>query len=696
MDILMIGGKILKMMMIFIRETALVIFFVGIFSGVGILAGIFYLYQYETPDLARLHADSLPQTTILYDRTGEHVLYQIYGEENRKIISHEEIPDVIRKATLAAEDSDFYKHWGVDPKAVLRAMRANFESGGIEEGGSTITMQLVRNLYLSREQTFERKITEAIMSLRLEQSYTKDEILDWYLNTVPYGSNAYGIQAASEVFFDKDASDLTLDEAVLLASLPKATTTYSPYGEYADELLKRQRKILDQMLEKTIISFDEYRNAVRIDTLTKLRSQRELIIAPHFVFHILSQLEEEFGEDILRVGGLRVRTTLDMEMQKKAEEVVLEGALKNEKQYGAENAALVALDPQSGDILAMAGSRDYFDTKIDGEVNVATRLRQPGSAFKPIAYAKALELGLQPESLIYDVRTSFGPDGTGGEYVPGNYGGKFFGLVSLKDALARSLNIPAVKILYIAGLDNTLELASRMGITTLTDRNRYGLSLVLGGGEVQLLELTQAFSVFANDGMYNQISGILDIEGVSGNSFLEKDKNSYRVLDEQVARKMNSMLSDNKARTPIFGPNSDLYIPGKQIAAKTGTTQEYRDGWTVGYTPNIAVGVWAGNNDNRTMNPGSAGVFVASPLWRSDMEFALERFPEDSFTPPEEYKKSSLPMVGGSKAGRNLLYYVAQSGWEGLPLYDSKMIARWDAGLQKISTKDEKKEEKND
>lgn len=697
MNILLFIWKLLKKVGIFLREALIIVCLVLFFSGLGVGLGVLYLYKYEAPDVESLSAEALPQTTLLYDRTGEHILYEMYGEENRKIVSHEEIPDVVRIATLAAEDRQFYEHWGVDPRAVVRAFKANIESGDIEEGGSTITMQLVRNLYLTKEKTFERKVTEAIMAIRLEQKYTKEEILDWYLNTVPYGSNAYGIEAAAEVFFNKKAQELTLGEAVLLAALPKATTFYSPYGENQSALEDRINKISQALLEEEMIGREEYQRLVREDPLESLRPREDLIRAPHFVFYILEMLEEEYGEDLLRVGGLKIYTTLDYDMQQKAEEVVLKGAQRNRNQYSAENAALVAIDPKTGEILAMAGSRNYFDEEIDGEVNVTTSLRQPGSAFKPIAYAKALELGLEPHSFMYDVPTSFGPDGTGGEYIPGNYGGSFFGRVTLESALAMSLNVPAVKALYIAGLDNTIELAKRLGITSLTDRNRYGLSLVLGGGEVKLLELTGAFGVFANEGIRNDLHGIRRIENAGGGMMEDiLGVSSQRALKEQVARKMNKMLSNNDARTPIFGPNSDLFIPEYEVAAKTGTTQSYRDGWTIGYTPNIAVGVWVGNNDNRAMRPGAAGVFVAAPIWNEYMRFALERFPKEQFKDPEEVLKNDVPMIGGKRSGRNLLYYVSRANFEGAPLYDPKMIARWEKAIQKKQNSDEDKEEDDD
>lgn len=681
--------SVCKKIIFFIKDIFIVLLLISLFSFIGISVGIFYLYTYEVPEMERLHEGSLSQTSILYDRTGKHILYELYGEENRKIIAHEDIPDIIRMATLAGEDINFYQHYGVDPRAVLRALRANLKSGGIEEGGSTLTMQLVRNLYLYRAQTFERKIIEALMAFRLETMYTKDEIFDWYLNTVPYGSNTYGIQSASEVFFGKDAKDLTLDEASFLAVLPKATTFFSPYGENTSSLKTNQRKILDTMLDENMISFEQYREALSANTISKVKQKRDTIIAPHFVFYTLSQLQKEYGEELLRIGGLRIITTLDKEMQEQAEKMVLEKAKENQDLHSAENASLIALDPKTGEILAMVGSRNYFDKNIDGEVNVVTSPRQPGSAFKPIAYAKALELGLEPDSVLYDVPTSFGPDGRGGEYRPQNYNEGFSGLVSLKKALAMSLNIPAVKILYIAGLDNTLELASRLGITTLNDRNRYGLSLVLGGGEVSLLELTGAFSVFANDGVRYPTKNIMHIYGTTGNQINSSQNEGERVVDTQVARKINSMLSDNEARSSVFGSQSSLFIPEyPQVAVKTGTTQEFRDGWAIGYTPDIAVGIWTGNNDNRPMKAGSPGVYTAAPLWNEYMRYALGRLSEkEAFIAPDTWKKSSFPMINGRGAGRSLLYYVNQARFPGAPRYDREMISRWDSALRRTSEK---------
>jgi len=643
------------------KDIPVVVFFVTFFACLGIAAAIAYLYFYVAPSVNTLSQENIRQTTNIYDRTGQHVLYELYGEENRKIVSHDEISDYMRVATIAAEDDAFYSHFGIDPKSIVRAMKVNYESESVQQGGSTITMQLAKNVFLTKERTLERKIAEAILSLKLERHFTKDEILDWYLNVVPYGSNAYGVQTASQVFFGKNASELSLDEAALLAAFPKATTFYSPHGSHREDLVERQKTILHRINELGLVDSAHIEEALQVDILSKVQEYKQDIQAPHFVMHVLEQLEKEYGRALLEIGGFEIRTTLDMELQQLAETSVREGVERN-AQYNALNAALVAIDPKTGEVLAMVGSKDYFDSSIDGQVNVSTRPRQPGSAFKPFAYARAFELGFQPESVFFDVRTNFGPDGSGKDYIPQNYDGQFRGLVSMRQALAMSLNVPAVKALYLAGVQQTIDLAHRLGITTLNDRDRYGLSLVLGGGEITLLDGTSAFSVFANDGMRNSSTAILEIRTSTGGVFDEKPKIQQQVLDQNIARKINSILSDNTARTPVFGGRSPLYIPGRTVAAKTGTTQEYRDGWTMGYTPSLAAGVWAGNNDNTAMRPGAAGVFVAAPIWNSFMKEALSRYPNESFV---AYEKDSVPtpMVSG-EFNKKITYYNTKTGKE--------------------------------
>ncbi len=640
-NIIMKGRKnrIKKGLFYYFKQTFLGIFDAGmIFAGVAVVVvALFYL---DTPKIGDLSKREIAQTSVIYDRTGEHILYEIFGEENREVLSHNEIPDAVRIATIAAEDDAFYSHSGIDFKSVLRAAKVNAESDSIEQGASTITQQLARSIYLSSEKTLQRKIKEIILAIKIERKYSKDEILDMYLNEVPYGSNAYGISKAAQTFFGKSTKDLTLDEAALLAALPKATTHYSPYGENKKELARRQKNIIKRTGMLGLTGREEVKESLTQDTLAKVIPLKRKIVAPHFVFYVLEKLEKNHKRSDLEKSGWKILTSLDWEMQMEAEKIVREGIEVDEKKYRATNGSMVAIDPKTGEILAMVGSRNYFDSAIDGQVNVALQLRQPGSAFKPIVYARALEEGYQPETMLYDEQTNFGPDGGGRNYIPRNYDGKFHGAVSVRQALAMSLNIPAVKTLRFAGVDDVLELARRMGITTLTDTKNYGLSLALGGGAINLLEGTSAFSVFANDGMRNKpvsIRKITDSKGVVG---YESESSATRVIDAQIARKINSILSDNQARAPIFGSNSALYITEAQVAAKTGTNQEYRDGWTIGYTPSLAVGVWVGNNDNSSMAPGADGSYVAAPIWHSFMVKFLDRFSNDKFA---EYDKKDLP-----------------------------------------------------
>jgi 1A family penicillin-binding protein len=597
---------------------------------VGVIV-IAWVYYSATPAASQLVARKIAQTSIIYDRTGTKVLYELHGEENRKIIPHDQIPDSIRIATVATEDANFYHHIGIDPLAIVRAFKVNFQNNGVRQGGSTITQQLARSAFLTPERTLKRKFLEAVFALKIEKHYTKDEILDQYLNQIPYGANAYGIETASETYFGKPAKELTLDEAALLAALPKAPSYYSPYNTHHSEIKARQQSILKRIGELKLASASDVQAALAVDTMAKIKPSSQAILAPHFVFYVLEQLEKQYGKEFLQTGGLKIYTTLNYDMQKLGETVVANGAAKN-LPWGATNAALVAVNPKSGDILAMVGSKNFYDTSIDGQVNVANSLRSPGSSFKPFAYATAFEKGYQPETKILDAPTDFGPDGSGHDYIPRNYDGKFHGLLTMREALAQSLNIPAIKTLYLAGIDDTIATAHAMGITSLNDRKRYGLSLVIGGGDVKLVDMTQAFSVFANDGVRNPQVSVLKITDSSGKIIQQENLNPQRVLDPQIARKIDSILSDNKARTPIFGAHSPLIMyDGRPIAAKTGTSQEFRNAWTIGFTPSISVGVWAGKNDNSPMKAGADGVFVAAPIWHDFMTQVLAGQPNENF-----------------------------------------------------------------
>lgn len=622
---------------------------VVIFS-LGLVVGGLAIYFFDAPDTLDLGQYPLKETSTIYDRTGTKILYEIHGEENRHVITHEAIPNVVRDSTIAAEDAHFYSHPGVDITAMLRAALVNFRNQEIDQGASTITQQLARALFLSREKSWVRKIREIVLAVQIESRFTKDEILDLYLNTVPYGSNAYGIEAAAQAFFGKPASDLSLDEAATLAVLPNAPTTLSPYSKNKDELIEKKNALLEKMYSLGSITQEEKEVAQNEKTLSKIVPAQNRIVAPHFVFYVMQKLEALFSRERLETEGFKIITTLDLDLQEKAENVVKIGVKKNLAR-GASNGALVAVDPQTGDVLAMVGSRDYFDTTIDGQVNVAIEKRQPGSTFKPFAYATAFTKGFQPETRIYDVPINFGPDGTGKDYIPNDYDGKFRGPLSMREALGQSLNIPAVTTLYLAGVQDTIATATKMGITTLTDPNRYGLALVLGGAEVKLLDMTSAFGVFGQEGMRHPVDGIQEVQSRDGKNLYTRDTAATRVLDSEISRKINSILSDNTARAPIFGSNSPIAFRDKTVAAKTGTTQNFRDAWTVGYTPSIAVGVWTGNNDNTPMDTGADGIYTAAPLWRAFMDIALTRFPQTGFTPyiPNQNSANAVNSAGEVK-----------------------------------------------
>lgn len=655
--------------------------------GVVIVALVVSYYLWKNPIKDQLVPAKIAQTSIIYDRSGEHVLYEMHGEENRKVINHGDIPDAIRISTIAAEDNNFYSHSGIDFKAIARALKADVSNSQMQQGASTITQQLARNVFLSREKTFQRKISEIILALRIEHNYSKDEILDMYLNEVPYGSNAYGIESASETFFGKNANELTLDEAALLAALPNATTYYSPYGNHTGELIKKQQRILDRIDELHLASPDAVAQAKSVDTTEKIIPLKQNIYAPHFVFYLREQLEKMYGAEAVQNGGFKIISTLDWDKQQLAENL-LKNNVPTLKKYGATNSALVSIDPKTGEILSMVGSIDYFDKSIDGQVNVATSPRQPGSSFKPFAYATAFEKGYQPETMLYDVPTNFGPDGSGHDYKPSNYDGRSHGLVSMRQALSNSLNIPAVKTLYLAGIQDTIYTAQKMGITTLTNPNRYGLALVLGGAEVTLLDETSAYGVFANDGKRNPATGFLKITDSSGKIIYTSSPKNDQVIHPQIARKIDSILSDNGARSLVFGTGSKLYIPGRTVAAKTGTTQDFHDAWIVGFTPDIVTGVWAGNNDNTAMNGGADGSYVAAPIWNSFMSQVLNNYPNDSFPDYEKIDINgnfAMPQIKYYKSGKEISAEKAKKADPGKVEVKVEMPDSWGDGISAIA-----------
>jgi 1A family penicillin-binding protein len=611
---------------------------IAILFAIGLLIaiGIFAYFAKDLPEPGKVNTRSIDESTKIYDRTGTILLYDIHGEEKRTIIPHEEIPLVAKQATIALEDHNFYSHPGFDVKGVLNAVLSNVFHIGSGRGGSTITQQFVKNSILTNERSLSRKIKELILAIEIELKFSKDDIIGMYLNEIPYGSNAYGIEAAAQTFFGKHAKDLTLDEATILASLPKAPSRFSPYGSNRERLKIRQEYALDQMVTLGYISQEASDSAKAEDVFAKVTKNTENIKAPHFVMYVRDFLESEYGNEYLEKEGLKIITTLDWEKQQIAQRIVHDQALSNKEKYNAENSALVAIDPTNGDILTMVGSRDYFDEEIDGQVNVAVRDRQPGSSFKPYAYLYAFTKGYTPETILYDVETKFNTEGSD-DYSPQNYDGTFHGPLKMKEALGMSLNIPAVKTLYLANPTEVIKFAKQLGITSLNDPKRYGLSLVLGGGEVKLLDHTSAFSVFANNGIKQEKRSILKIEDKNGNIIEEaQDSEGEQIVDEKYISMISHILSTNKYRVPAFGENNPLKFDERPVAAKTGTTNENRDAWTMGYTPDVAVGVWSGNNDNSSMNSGGVGSNASGPIFR---DFINEAYPEPSGKKFPKYDK---------------------------------------------------------
>ncbi len=632
--------------------------FLFITTGLGILLlafGIAWLATLELPDFDNFENRAVANSTKIYDRTEKIVLYNIHDNVRRTEVPISDISLYIQQATISIEDAHFYEHYGFRPTSFIRAALANVLTGGYSQGGSTITQQVVKNALLTREKTISRKLKEIVLSIKLDREVPKDTILQIYLNESPYGGTIYGVEEASLSFFDKHAKDVNLTEAAYLAALPQSPTYYSPYGKHVDILEKRKNLVLERMYELGYITEAE-KNASQQETVSFERDESNSGKALHFVMYVREYLEEKYGQDAIQNGGLKVVTTIDYDLQKKLEDIVKEGALENTKKYKATNAAAVAIDPKTGQILAMVGSRDFFDTEIPGQYNIATAERQPGSSFKPIVYAAAFAKGYTPETVLYDVPTQFSSlcDAYGNPkngvkesacYMPENYDGKFRGPISLRDALAQSLNVPAVKILYLTGLKNAISLAQDMGLSTIQDPARYGLSLVLGGGEITLLELTNAYGVFANNGIYNTPQSILEVRD-GDNTVLEKfSRKEKEVLPETVTSLVSSVLSDITAKIPAYGTASPLYFGDRPVASKTGTTNDYRDVWVIGYTPSVVVGMWGGNNDNSPIDKRVAGLVLA-PVWHKAMEAAVGTSSIEYFPDPLP-NTSSKPILRG-------------------------------------------------
>ncbi|MBI2621578.1 MAG: transglycosylase domain-containing protein [Candidatus Levybacteria bacterium] len=611
---------------------------------------MFLWFSRDLPEPGKLIEAQVENSTRIYDRN-DIPLYSVYEDVNRTYVTLDEIPKILQEATIAIEDKDFYENEGFSITGYIRGLLIDPILRRRISGGSTITQQLVKNVLLTSERSIPRKIKELVLAIQVDKRYSKDEILEMYLNDVPYGGTAIGVEAAAETYFGKKVEELNLAESALLAGLPQSPSLYSPFAgnKY---YTGRTQQVLKNMREEDYITKDEEKRA--LEEVKKMKfSQRDSLSmkAPHFVIYVKQILASQFGEAAVETGGLAVKTTLDYELQKKAQDIVAEEVEKL-KGFRVGNGAAVVQDPKTGEILAMVGSKDYFDTDADGNFNVALANRQPGSSLKPVMYATAFEKGYSPSTLIMDVRTDFPTNEEAKPiYTPVNYDGKFRGPVQLRFALGNSLNIPAVKMLARVGVADVMEKGYEMGLDnwepTPQNLQNVGLSLVLGGREVSLRDEVSVYSVFANKGERQDPITILEVKDNKGRVlFKHKEKKGQRVVSEEIAFLISHILLDNNARSDAFGSNSLLNIPG--VAVKTGTTDEKRDNWTVGYSPGVVVGVLVGNNDNSPMNPAIAsGVTGATPIWRRIMLEALKVKKLEEFEKPDGVIAVQVDSFGG-------------------------------------------------
>ena len=607
-----------------------------------LIVGSTWFYLKIIKDLPNVNLIYSPPTlsTQILDRN-EKVLYKFYQNENRTWIPIDKIPTDLIEATLAIEDKKFYEHHGLSIKGLITAVIYNFKKDDQDKprGGSTITQQLVKNVFFSSEKKIIRKIKEAVLTLIVESKMTKNEILERYLNQVSYGGEAYGVEEASQKYFGKHVWELKTEESAYLAGLPAAPSSYSPYGNNPELGKARQKHVISEMISTGYLT--EEKAAKLLEEKLTIKNNSKLIEAPHFVFYIKKLLEDQ-GYTNFEKQGLVIKTSLDLELQNKAQKIVKDEVEKNRKLKISNGGALI-IDVKSGDILAMVGSVDYYSKEIDGEVNVTTALRQPGSSIKPINYLLALENNFSLASKISDSQISYPPTSPGQKaYTPQNYNGKYMGEVTLRTALASSLNIPSVKLLEKNGVNNMIDLAENMGITTWKDRSRFGLSLALGSGEVKMIELAEAYSIFANLGEKLEINPVLEIKNYLGENVYKKEIIKENLIKSEYAYLINSALSDNQARSPIFGSNSKLVIPNKTVAVKTGTTNNLKDNWCIGWTPSYLTVSWVGNNDSSPMSWVASGVSGATPIWNQLTNLILKDKENEEWQIPSGLIKKSI------------------------------------------------------
>ncbi len=673
-----------------IKNMIIVLMIVFIICG-----GIFILWaaNLKTPDLNSFDSRLAGVSTKIYDRTGTVLLYDVNQQVRRTVVPFDAISPYLKDATISIEDEGFYKHDGIQITSIIRAFFIDLATLRFDQGGSTITQQVIKNSLLTSDKTISRKLKEWVLAIKLERTASKDFILNLYLNQTPYGGNIYGVEEASKAFFGKSSADVDIAEAAYIAAVAQAPTYYSPFGSHVADLEQRKNLVLKKMYSNGYITEDQYTSAKNEKVQFEPKATSSLK-APHFVMFILDYLDKKYGEDAVDSGGLKVITTLDYNMESQAEDIVKNYVETNQKKLGAENGALVAIDPKSGQILTMVGSRDYFDNTIQGNFNVATAHRQPGSSFKIFTYATAFNEGYTPDTILFDTKTEFNtscsPDGIPLSsnvtcYHPTNYEGGYKGPMTMRQALAQSRNIPAVKTLYLAGIEQTLDTAKAFGIQGLGEANDYGLSLTLGSAEVSLLDMTSAYGTFGNNGYRNPYTGILSVQDKNGNTLEQFATSTQQVYPLQPVLEINDVLSDAVARNAIFKLN---YIQGRKVALKTGTTNDSRDAWIIGYTPNISVGVWMGNNDNHPMAQ-IASALIVGPLWQQFMnDVALKNLPVENFTPPQPVDQTIKPVLRGVLDTTNLhdiLYYVNRDDPLGpVPTNptDDPEYVNWEYGVQ--------------
>ncbi|MGH7175647.1 MAG: transglycosylase domain-containing protein [Minisyncoccia bacterium] len=675
------------------RRTLLVVALVVVGCGFIVAGGVALWVAFTpVPAISSFADREVTQSTRIYDRTGQVLLYDYNRDAKRNIVPLAQISPNVVSAVVAIEDSGFYEHGAIRLTSIVRAALADFLGGSLSQGGSTITQQVVKNTLLTNQKSVVRKIHEWILAIKLEEHYSKNDILETYLNSVPMGGTLYGVETASEQYFGIPAADDDLAQASYLAAMIQAPSFYSPYGQNVSALEDSKNVVLGRMKQLGLISADQYTQASS-EQVSFLPRSATGIIAPHFVFYILDQLQSTYGPQAL-AQGLKVTTTLDADLQAHAESVISAAAPGLLTNFKASNEAMVAVDPGTGQILAMVGSSDFFSTTTAGHYNDALADRQPGSTMKPFIYALALEDGYTRDTVVWDVPTQFSTACSASDvynnsspcYAPVDFDGKYRGPMTFETALAQSINIPAIQVLYAVGIQNAINLAKSFGLTTLGDAAQYGLTIVLGGGEVRLLDLTGAYAGFANGGVVNTPTGILEVDDGAGNILQQYTAQPSRVLPQNIANDINAMLSDNPARVPEYTLSSPLFFPGYDVAVKTGTTDDTRDAWVIGYTPSIAIGTWAGNNDNTPMVKQIAGLILA-PSWHDIMAYALTKYPQTYFGEPDPIPASDSAMLTGvwnTPAGaHSLLYYFLKTPSQGAgPDTTDPQYSHWETAVQ--------------